>query len=145
MGLLASIFAYLGAVAGIVIAIALSYNSLIDKQLYAAHMPQATATVVAKSSAPKTTKLKARRRAKFGRAPRHANRSSADDARTRIAVPKRLDRAKQRSRHLVSERSRRLAHGLQSSPKEWAYRPVPRAPLGYAEVPRARFGNSGFE
>jgi hypothetical protein len=131
MDLLASILAYLGAVAGIVVAIALSYSSLIYKPFHAPRMPQATATVVAKSSAPNMPKFKARREAEMGR--------SAHGAKTRIAAPQRLNRTKQRSRHLAIER--RLAHGLQSSPKQWAYRPVPRAPyaLGYAEAPR------GFE
>jgi hypothetical protein len=148
MDLLASIFAYLGAVAGIFIAVALSYNLLIYKPLYAPRVPQATAAVVAKSSAPEMAKPKARRGAKFRHAPLHANRSSADDASSRIAARKKLDQAKERSRHLAGERSRRrLARGPQSSPKEWADRPVPRAPysLGYAQVPRAPFGNNGFE
>jgi hypothetical protein len=140
MDLLPSIFAYLGTVAGIFIAIALSYNSLIDKSLYAPHVPQATTNLVAKSSAPKMPKPKAKRKAEFERAPLHTM--------TRIAAPKRLNRANERSRYLANERSRRrLARGLQSSPKEWAYRPAPRTPyaLGYAEVPRAPFGNGGFE
>lgn len=145
MDLLASIFAYLGAVAGIVVAVALSYNSLMH---YAPRMPQAMTAVVAKASAPKVPKPKSMRKAEIGGARVHVNRSPADDAKTRIAAPQRLNRARQRSRQLASERSRRrLAHGLRSSPKEWAYRPSPRAPyaLGYAEVPRAPFGNSGFE
>jgi hypothetical protein len=148
MDLLAPILAYLGAVAGIVVAIVLSYNSLIYKPLDAPRMPQAAATMVAKSSAPKMPKPKARRKAEIGRAPVHVNRSIADVARTRIAAPQRLNRAKERSRRAANERWwRRLAHGRQSAPKQWAYRPVPRAPyaLGYAEMPHASFGNSGFE
>lgn len=144
MDLLASIFTYLGTVAGIVVAIALSYNSLM---LHMTRVPQAT-TVEARSSTPKTPKPKPMHKAEVGRAPFHVNRYSADEAKTRTAAPQRLSRAKQRSRHLASERSgRQFAHGLHSWPKEWANRPAPRAPyaFGYAEVPRAPFGNSGFE
>jgi hypothetical protein len=142
MDLLAPIVAYLGTVAGIVVAIALSYSSLY-KPLYAPRMPQATTMAAAlKSSAPEMPKPKARR---SGHALVHVNRSSAHGGETHIATPQRLTRTKRRSRYLANER--RLAHGLQSSPKGRAYRPVPRAPyaLGYAEVPRAPFGNGGFE
>jgi hypothetical protein len=136
MDLLAPILAYVGAVTGIVVATVLSYNSLFDKPSHAPPMVQATTIVAAKSSAAKMTKPRARRKAEIGR-----NSASGDDAATRIAA-QRVDRAKQRPRHLANERSRRrLAHRL-PAPNHWAYRPVPRAPyaLGSAEGLRGPFG-----
>jgi hypothetical protein len=138
MDLLPSILAYLGTVTGIVVATVLSYNSLFDKS-HAPRTPQATTIVAERSSAAKIRKPTGRRKAEIGHATDHGNRASANDAGTRIAAPQTLDRAKHR--HLANERSRRrLAHRL-PAPREWAYRPVPRAPytLGSAEGPRAPF------
>jgi hypothetical protein len=134
MDLLAPILAYVGAVTGIVVATVLSYNSLFDKLSHAPRTVQATTIVAAKSSAAKMTKPRARRKAEIGR-----NSASGDDAGTRIAA-QRVDRAKQRPRHLA-ERSRRFAHRLRA-PNHWAYRPVPRAPyaFGSAEGLRGPFG-----
>jgi hypothetical protein len=134
MDLLPSMLAYVGAVTGIVVAAVLSYNSLFVKPSYAPRVAQATTVVAARSSAAKTTKPRARRKAEIGRAP--------VDAGARTAAPQRLDRAKERSRHLANERPRRrLAHRLRA-PRQWAYRPVPRAPyaFGSAEGPRSPFG-----
>jgi hypothetical protein len=136
MDLLPSILAYVGTVTGIVVATVLSYNSLFDKS-YAPRTPEATTIVAARSSAAIMRKPRGRRKAEIGRASDHVNRASANDAGT-------LDRAKQR--HVANERSRRrLAHRLPAR-REWAYRPVPRAPyaFGSAEGPRAPF-TSGFE
>jgi hypothetical protein len=142
MDLLAPILAYLGAVTGIVVATVLSYDSLFVKPSYAPPVAQATTAVAARSSPAKMTKPRARRKAQIGRAPVSVKSASGDDAGTRTAALQRLDRAKERSRHLANERSRRrLAHRL-PAPKQWAYRPVPRAPYAFrsAEGPRGPFG-----
>jgi len=141
MDLLAPILAYVGAVTGIVVATVLSYNSLFVKPSYGPHPAQAAALVAARSSAAKTTKPGARRKDEIGRAPVRVNSAFGDHAGTRTAAPQRLDRARERSRHLANERSRqRLAHRL-PGPKQWAYRPVPRARYGFrSAVPRAPYG-----
>ena len=141
MDLLAPILAYVGAVTGIIVAAVLSYNSLFVKPSYGPRPAQATTLVAARSSAAKTTKAGARRKAEIGRAPVRVNSAFGDHAGTRTAAPQRLDRARERSRHLANDRSRqRLAHRL-PGPKQWAYRPVPRARYGFrSAVPRAPYG-----
>jgi len=135
MDLLAPILAYAGAVAGIVVATVVSYNSLFDKPGYAPLPAQATA-VAARSHAAKTAKSRGKGRAESGHAPVHG--ATADDA----GSPHRLHWERQRSRHPAIERpQRRLAH-RPSAPRAWAYRPPPRAPyaFGSAEGQRGRFG-----
>jgi len=132
MDLLAPILAYVGTVTGIVVAAVLSYNSLFEKS-HAPRMPQATTIAAARSSAAKMHKPRARHKA-------------GNDAGTRTAAPQMFDRVKPRSRHLTNERARRrLEHRLPAA-KEWASRPLPRAPyaFGSAESPRAAF-TRGYE
>lgn len=146
MDLLASIVGYLGAVTGIIVAIAVSYNAVVSKPLDAPHMPAST-FLATHAGASKLAKAKTRRMNESRRTQAHADKSFA----TAAGAPQRQDRARPHPQHLANEHLRRQrARGRQYAPRAqrgFAYRSAPRAPyaLGYAQAPRETFGDGSYE
>jgi hypothetical protein len=128
MGFIASIFAYLGAVTALVIALLMSFDAFLYPPGRAAISAQIIAAAT-KSSVPQSTSM-----------PTASNAHPVSTAVTEAAA----DDPHAGSENIVSQRPRVRRVVPRARQKDWAFQKEPKA-LGYAEEPSASFLYDRFQ
>ena len=151
MDLLASIFAYCGAVAALIVAIAMSYDALVYAPLHHRIGPSQTLVVAAKPTATENAAKPSAALARGGLASLPARQRdgrgiAASEPAAQADVTLRTANARRSSaeHHALTQRRFLRRQTRPDRPREWASRQWPDR-LGYADEPHAVFDYEPFQ